>query len=44
MFVNCNGELKVYNEEIKNVKEFRYLGINIANDRCKPDKLLLDRL
>jgi hypothetical protein len=44
MFVNCDGILKVYNEEIKTVKSFRYLGLEIANDSTKPDKLLIDRL
>jgi hypothetical protein len=44
MFVNCSGQLTVANLEIETVKEFRYLGLNIVNDRNNPDKLLLDRI
>ena len=34
----------VKNQKIVTVKEFRYLGLNIANNRSKPDKLLEDRM
>jgi hypothetical protein len=44
MFVNCSGQLTVANLEIETVQEFRYLGLNIVNDRKNPDKLLLDRI
>jgi hypothetical protein len=44
MFVNCSGKLYAGNKEIKTVQEFRYLGINIVNNRTKPDYLLADRI
>jgi hypothetical protein len=40
MFVNCNAELKIYGKNIETVKEFKYLGIIIANNITTPRRIL----
>ena len=40
MFINCNEQMFVDNQEIKTVNEFKYLGIVLSNKSTKPNKIL----
>ena len=40
MYVNCDDKLKIGNMYVTSVKEFKYLGLILANNSRKPDTLL----
>jgi hypothetical protein len=40
MYVNCDGKLKIGNSYVKNVREFKYLGMILSNSSKKPEVLL----
>lgn len=44
MFINCSDRLKIGNVYVKSVKDFKYLGLILANNSKKPDALLLARI
>jgi hypothetical protein len=44
MYVNCLDELRIGNSLVKSVKEFKYLGLILANTSRKPETLLLARI
>ena len=44
MFVNGDAQMYVSNYEIDTVTEFKYLGLIMSNQACKPDILLKDRI
>lgn len=44
MYVNCNSNLYIGMDKVKNVTEFKYLGLRISNKSRKPDILLQARI
>ena len=44
MFVNCTGQMYVENEPMDTVDEFKYLGLIISNNVCKPEVMLKARI
>jgi hypothetical protein len=44
MYVNCLDELKIGTRVVKSVKEFKYLGLILANTSRKPETLLTARI
>jgi hypothetical protein len=40
MYINCDDTLNVGLEKVKNVQEFKYLGLILSNNCKKPERLL----
>jgi hypothetical protein len=40
MYINCDDILNVGLEKVKNVQEFKYLGLILSNNCKKPERLL----